>query len=222
MFRSGTADVRCAGQREPNIPNSRAPRPRSRSAPTARTGSLINASPDLRQQLIVTPQLHPKAGQLRHSPIAGVILTNGEIDAVAGLLSMREGSPFTLYAHERVLAILKSNSIFNVLGEKNVAPPADRGGQGVRTLPARRFTVRHRNSSLRGSRQGRVVPRRQGASVRRRRRGRHAGLADSGQEQRQVLLFPRRLRARDRRPQIEAHQARRWCSSTAPCGATTN
>jgi pyrroloquinoline quinone biosynthesis protein B len=81
---------------------------------------LINASPDLRQQLIATPQLHPRAGKLRHSPIAGVILTNGEIDAVAGLLSMREGSPFTIYAHERVLAILKSNSIFNVLSEKNV------------------------------------------------------------------------------------------------------
>src|SRR3954447_18355189 len=81
---------------------------------------LINASPDLRQQLTATPQLHPKAGQLRHSPIAGVILTNSEVDAVAGLLSMREGSPFTIYAHERVLAILRSNSIFNVLGEKNV------------------------------------------------------------------------------------------------------
>ena len=81
---------------------------------------LVNASPDLRQQLIQTPQLHPRSGHLRHSPIAGVILTNGEIDAVAGLLSMREGSPFTIYAHGRVLAILKSNSIFNVLGEKNV------------------------------------------------------------------------------------------------------
>ena len=81
---------------------------------------LINASPDLRQQLIVTPQLHPKAGQLRMSPIAGVILTNGEIDAVAGLLSMREGSPFTIYAHARVLAILKANSIFDVLAENNV------------------------------------------------------------------------------------------------------
>ncbi|MFK5088409.1 MBL fold metallo-hydrolase, partial [Klebsiella pneumoniae] len=75
---------------------------------------------DLRQQLIATPQLHPKPGALRHSPIAGVILTNGEIDAVAGLLSMREGSPFAIYAHERVLAILRSNSIFNVLSEKNV------------------------------------------------------------------------------------------------------
>jgi pyrroloquinoline quinone biosynthesis protein B len=81
---------------------------------------LINASPDLRQQLIATPQLHPAAGKLRHSPIAGVILTNGEIDAVAGLLSMREGWPFTIYAHPRVLAILQTNSIFNVLSEKNV------------------------------------------------------------------------------------------------------
>ena len=82
---------------------------------------LINASPDLRQQLIATPQLHPKAGKLRHSPISGVILTNGEIDAVAGLLSMREGWPFAIYAHERVLSILKDNSIFNVLSEKDVA-----------------------------------------------------------------------------------------------------
>jgi pyrroloquinoline quinone biosynthesis protein B len=81
---------------------------------------LINASPDLRQQLTATPQLHPAPGQLRHSPVAGVILTNGEIDAVAGLLSMREGWPFTIYAHPRVLSILNSNSIFNVLSEKNV------------------------------------------------------------------------------------------------------
>jgi pyrroloquinoline quinone biosynthesis protein B len=81
---------------------------------------LINASPDLRQQVIATPQLHPRAGQLRHSPIAGVILTNGEIDAVAGLLSMREGWPFAIYAHSQVLAILRTNRIFNVLSEKNV------------------------------------------------------------------------------------------------------
>lgn len=81
---------------------------------------LINASPDLRQQLNATPQLHPRAGALRHTPVAGVILTNSEVDAVAGLLSMREGSPFTIYAHEKVLAILASNSIFNVLNEKNV------------------------------------------------------------------------------------------------------
>jgi pyrroloquinoline quinone biosynthesis protein B len=108
---------------------------------------LINASPDLRQQLITTPQLHPQAGKLRHSPIAGVVLTNGEIDAVAGLLSMREGSPFTVYAHAKVLAILKANSIFNVLSEKNVRRQPieidrtfeptlpDGSGSGIEILP---------------------------------------------------------------------------------------
>jgi pyrroloquinoline quinone biosynthesis protein B len=76
---------------------------------------LINASPDLRQQLTQTPQLHPGTGKLRHSPIAGVILTNGEVDAIAGLLSLREGWPFTIYAHRRVIDTVNTNSIFNVL-----------------------------------------------------------------------------------------------------------
>ena len=76
---------------------------------------LINASPDLRQQVNATRQLHPRTGELRHTPIAGVILTNGEIDAIAGLLSMREGSPFSIYAHDKVLDTLRDNSIFNVL-----------------------------------------------------------------------------------------------------------
>src|SRR3954452_2120161 len=86
----------------------------------AKNWFLINASPDLRQQLTATPQLHPKPQSLRHSPVAGVILTNSEVDAIAGLLAMREGSPFTIYAHSRVLAILEANSIFNVLSEANV------------------------------------------------------------------------------------------------------
>lgn len=76
---------------------------------------LINASPDIRQQINTTPQLYPASGEIRHSPIAGVILTNGEVDAVAGLLNLREGSPFTIYGHDRVLSVLDENSIFNVL-----------------------------------------------------------------------------------------------------------
>lgn len=75
---------------------------------------LINAAPDLRQQIIDTPALHPRHG-LRDSPIAGVVLTNGDVDAVAGLLDLREGHRFTVYGHERVLNVLRSNSIFNVL-----------------------------------------------------------------------------------------------------------
>ena len=81
---------------------------------------LINASPDIRQQILQTPALHPARNQLRHSPIAGVILTNGEIDAIAGLLSLRESSPFALHAHSRVLATLAENSVFEVLNRQLV------------------------------------------------------------------------------------------------------
>lgn len=82
---------------------------------------LINASPDIRQQINITPQLHPASTEVRQSPIAGVILTNGEVDAVAGLLSLREGSPFTIYGHDRVLSVLDENSIFNVL-DRDLVP----------------------------------------------------------------------------------------------------
>lgn len=85
------------------------------SADEGRNWFLINAAPDIRQQILDTPALHPAAGRLRHSPIAGVILTNGEIDAIAGLLSLRESSPFALHAHPRVLATLAQNSVFDVL-----------------------------------------------------------------------------------------------------------
>jgi pyrroloquinoline quinone biosynthesis protein B len=76
---------------------------------------LINASPDLRQQINATPALHPRDGALRDSAMAGVVLTNGEVDAVAGLLSLREKSAFNIYAHQRVLDILDANPIFEVL-----------------------------------------------------------------------------------------------------------
>lgn len=81
---------------------------------------LVNASPDLRAQILATPALHPHPGQLRHSPIAGVILTNGEVDAIAGLLSLREGQRFSIHSHPRVLDLLAMNPIFNVLDPARV------------------------------------------------------------------------------------------------------
>lgn len=75
---------------------------------------LLNASPDIRQQIEQTPCLHPQDG-VRHSPIAGVVLTNGDVDHVAGLLSLREGQPFRLHATNRVLAALADNPVFDVL-----------------------------------------------------------------------------------------------------------
>ena len=74
---------------------------------------LINASPDLRQQIISTPALQPRG--LRMSPIAAVVLTGGEVDQAAGLLTLRERGPFGLYATEGTLSTLAANSIFSVL-----------------------------------------------------------------------------------------------------------
>jgi pyrroloquinoline quinone biosynthesis protein B len=75
---------------------------------------LFNASPDLRQQIECTAELLPSEG-LRSSPIAGVVLTGGDVDAIAGLLTLRERQPLTIYATGKVHAVLKANSIFEVL-----------------------------------------------------------------------------------------------------------
>ena len=50
---------------------------------------LLNAAPDLRAQILANPVLQPQAPG-RHSPIAGAVLTNGDVDAIAGLLDLRE------------------------------------------------------------------------------------------------------------------------------------
>lgn len=75
---------------------------------------LINASPDLRAQIQATPALQPQGG-LRGSPISAVVLTGAEVDQVAGLLTMRERSNFTVYATAETLAVLAGNPIFGVL-----------------------------------------------------------------------------------------------------------
>ncbi len=75
---------------------------------------LFNASPDLGSQILNNKQMHPKKN-LRHSPISGVVLTNGDVDHVAGLLTLRERQNLAVYAHKRVHSVLKENTIFNVL-----------------------------------------------------------------------------------------------------------
>jgi pyrroloquinoline quinone biosynthesis protein B len=75
---------------------------------------LLNASPDLRQQIEANSFLHPRTG-LRSTPIAAVVLTGGDVDAIAGLLTLRERQPFTIFAAPRVLAVLDANPMFEVL-----------------------------------------------------------------------------------------------------------
>jgi pyrroloquinoline quinone biosynthesis protein B len=80
---------------------------------------LINASPDLPQQLRQSQALHPRSGT-RGSPIKAVVLTGAEIDQVAGLLSLREREAFTLYATAATLATLADNAMFAVLAPELV------------------------------------------------------------------------------------------------------
>jgi pyrroloquinoline quinone biosynthesis protein B len=84
--------------------------------------AIINASPDIRQQIQVMPELHPVLdGAIRNSPIEAVVLTGAEADQVTGLLSLRERQPFSLYATGSVLTVLDANSIFDVVS-KDVVP----------------------------------------------------------------------------------------------------
>ena len=84
--------------------------------------ALINASPDLRAQIQSTPALQPR--EKRGSPIDAVVLTGAEIDQTAGLLSLRERSPFTLIATAATLAAVADNPMFGVLAPDVVAKRA--------------------------------------------------------------------------------------------------
>ncbi|PYI98548.1 MAG: pyrroloquinoline quinone biosynthesis protein PqqB [Verrucomicrobia bacterium] len=59
---------------------------------------LINASPDLSRQIEHTPELQPRFNPPRNSPIAGVLLTNADLDHSLGLLLLRE-QPMSLVVY---------------------------------------------------------------------------------------------------------------------------
>jgi pyrroloquinoline quinone biosynthesis protein B len=67
---------------------------------------LVNASPDLPRQIEEFPELQPARTPLRNSPIAGVLLTNADLDHALGLFSLREGGRFNIYATSAVRTIL--------------------------------------------------------------------------------------------------------------------
>ena len=80
-----------------------------------RSWFLLNASPDLRQQIEATPAVHPQKN-LRDSPIAGVLITSADLDQITGLLSLRELHPFRIYCTASIRRILREdNSVFAML-----------------------------------------------------------------------------------------------------------
>lgn len=75
--------------------------------------AILNASPDIRDHMARTPELHPTA--LRELPLRSVMVTNGDIDHVAGLLILREQQPFNLFATAEIHSVLAQNPIFDAL-----------------------------------------------------------------------------------------------------------
>ncbi len=88
----------CRGVRQSTIKS----RPRTQESVAlssdGQTWLLLNASPEIRAQIESFPALHPRGP--RHSPIAGILLTNGDLDHCLGLLSLRESHPLVIYAAE--------------------------------------------------------------------------------------------------------------------------
>ena len=93
-------------------------RPRTQASLAVSAGdgrwTLLNASPDLGQQIRASPMLHPQGG-LRGSPIDAIVLTGAEIDQIAGLVHIRESTPFTLYATPSSHAAVAANVMFGAM-----------------------------------------------------------------------------------------------------------
>lgn len=68
---------------------------------------LINASPDLPRQIESATWLQPRRNASRNTPIAGVFLTNADIDHALGLLLLRQQEkPLVVYATDETQAAL--------------------------------------------------------------------------------------------------------------------
>ena len=105
--------------------------------------SLINASPDVREQLAAFPPLHPRPGT-RDLPLDSIVLTNADLDHTVGLLVLRESLPYRVVATPWVRdALLEHNAVFRLLapafGATKLDEPVvlDRAGR----LEARLFPV---------------------------------------------------------------------------------
>jgi pyrroloquinoline quinone biosynthesis protein B len=82
---------------------------------------LLNASPDLRQQLLNDPDFAP-AQNTRATPVSTIVLLSADVDSVMGLLHLREFQPLRIFATPSVRRILtEDNSLFGCL-ERSTPP----------------------------------------------------------------------------------------------------
>jgi pyrroloquinoline quinone biosynthesis protein B len=75
---------------------------------------IFNASPSIHSQVAAFSALAPQAGRV--SPIAGIVLTNGDLDHCLGLFSLRESTPLVVYATDAVFrSLVDRNAIARTL-----------------------------------------------------------------------------------------------------------
>jgi len=130
----------CAGARSGRLP--RLTQSSLAVSADGRSWALLNASPDIGEQVLRTPALHPTGP--RASPLRSVLLTNGDLDHVAGLLTLREKQPFRLIATREILDVIAANPVFGALDPACVTREAVALEQGIDLLPgieARLFAV---------------------------------------------------------------------------------
>src|SRR2546430_5266846 len=111
----------CSGLRNGSIKA----RPRTQAqvavSPDPSRWFLLNASPDLRQQTLATPELSVISSSLG-PPISTILLTSADVDSVLGLLHLREFQPLRIYSTLSVRrALTEENSLFRILSRSN--PP---------------------------------------------------------------------------------------------------
>lgn len=89
---------------------------------------LLNASPDIRTQILAAKQLAAGPGP-RDTPLRGALLTDAELDHTLGLTMLREGAGLEVWAPPAVLAALASDfplqKIVAKYGAWNWHPAAD-------------------------------------------------------------------------------------------------
>lgn len=89
-------------------------RPRTQSSlavsADGRRWFLVNASPDVREQLARLPSYESASDTVRRMPIEGVVLTDAELDHSLGIALLREARRLALYATRAVTDTLEHDS----------------------------------------------------------------------------------------------------------------
>ncbi len=106
--------------------------------------SLVNASPDVRDQLARFPALHPRPGT-RDVPLDTIVVTNPDLDHVLGLLILREALPHRIVSTAFVRdLLLDHNAVYRLLepawGVTRLDQPIDLDREGQ--IEARLFPIR--------------------------------------------------------------------------------